>query len=46
MIDLWNVNKLTVNGPKWKSANHGLESRNDEVGAMKRSGGECMVDQY
>ena len=32
--------------PKWKSANHGLKSRSDEAGIIKRSRGECMKDQY
>ena len=29
-----------------RSANDGLESRNEKVGAIKQSGGECMEDQY
>ena len=36
-------------GPKWKSANYGLEPRNDSVGVIKRSkggGGGCKEDQY
>ena len=41
MIDRWSVNKRTVQGPKSKSANYGLELRNDVVGVIiKRSGGE------
>ena len=29
-----------------RSLNHGLESRNEKVGAIKQSGGEGMEDQY
>ena len=44
MID---VNKHTVaNTKKWKLENHGLKSRNDEVGIIKRSRGDFMKDQY
>ena len=32
--------------PKWKSANYGLESHNDEVGVINRSGGKRQEDQY
>ena len=32
--------------PKWKLENHGLKSRNDEVGILKQSRGDCMKDQY
>ena len=28
--------------PKWKSANHRLQSRNDEVGVIKRSWGRIQ----
>ena len=37
---------LARTAPKWKLANHGLKSRNDEVGIIKRSRGDCMKDQY
>ena len=41
MIDLWNVNKLTVAHTKMER-----DTRNDEVGIIKPSGGKCMEDQY
>ena len=44
MIDLRNVNKFTTASTKME--NHGLKSRNDEDGIIKRSRGECMKDQY
>ena len=45
IIDLkWSTN-LPRHAPKWKSANHGLESRSDEHGIIKRSSGVCMKDQ-
>ena len=37
---------LPGHGPKWKSANYRLESRDDEVGVIKRSGWEYKEDQY
>ena len=37
---------LSRQTPKWKSANHGLKSRSDEVGTIKRRRGEFMKDQY
>ena len=37
---------LPRHGSKLKSANYGLRSRNDEVGVIKRTGGECKEDQY
>ena len=46
MAPFWYVNKLTAARTKWKSANHGLESCNDEAGITKRSRGECMKEQY
>ena len=36
---------LTRHAPKWKLANHGLGSRDYEVGIIKPSRGECMKDQ-
>ena len=38
--------ELPQHAPKWKSANHGLESSNDEVGIIKRSRDECMKNKY
>ena len=32
-------------GPKWKSVNYALEPRNDEVGVIKQSGGECKEEE-
>ena len=37
---------LPRHGPKWKSANHRLDPRNDEVGIIKRNGDKFMEDQY
>ena len=37
---------LSRQTPKWKSANHGLKLRSDEVGTIKRRRGEFMKDQY
>ena len=38
--------ELPQHAPKWKSANHGLESSNDEFGIIKRSRDECMKNKY
>ena len=45
----WNVNKLTAaSTKKWKLANHGLKSRNNEVGIIKprmlESLAECLTE--
>ena len=45
MIDLCMSTNSPRQAPKWKSANHGLESRSDAVGTIKRSSGECMKGQ-
>ena len=55
MIDIECQQNLLQQAPKWKLANHGLKSRNDEVGIIKswsyntklhfkQSRGDCMKD--
>ena len=36
--------RLPRHARKWQPVNHGLESRNDEVGIIKQTRGECMKE--
>ena len=48
MTPRWFTYGMSTNmqqGPKWKSANYRLKSRNDEVVIIKQSREECKEDQ-
>ena len=44
MIDMECQQTCRASTKKWKLENHGLKSRNDEVGIIKQSRGDCMKD--